>query len=361
MANEPTFSSLLEDDVQLEFDGQDSSFPPSTEYNNTSNFEDSIGGGGEGTDTELSFRDEEGDQALLIDQVPNHSFWSMDYYRVFFDVGTKTVLSRLARSLLPVGGRAFYSKTEVPDLYGPFWVITTLIVVLAISGNFASYIHFLPSDKHIVWQYDFEKVTVAASVFYTMITAIPLCVWLYLKKGLGVTGSTPWLAHIISIYGYSFTVFIPAAFICIFPSELGRWTTVLITYAVSGIFVIRNIWSYMPTNNADWSTKTKTKGSVLIIAIAILHFGVALATKFYFFHYISDNLPPLVAPTAATAAKTVAPALAPSAASAVPALAPAAAAVAPTAAAVAPTAAAVAKTVPTAAAAIVKNGTRLLF
>lgn len=312
---QPTFDSLTEDvDLNFEgsFEGDSSSFPALGQYGNN-NFEESV----KSNDAEVSFREtNDGDDSssMLIDQLPNHSFWKMEYYAVFFNVSTKTILSRLWRSVLPIGGRgSFYTHTEIPDLYGPFWVVTTLVVILAITANLASYIHFLPTTEHVAWVYDFEKVTVAASVFYTMISIVPLCVWLYLKRELGVSGSIPWLGHIISIYGYSFTIYIPAAVMCITPMELVRWITVFVSCVISLLFVTRNVWSYMPTNNVDWSTKTKAKGSVLIIAIAVIHIGVAFATKFYFFHYLTALETDIATSAATGASPTAVPVMSPTA------------------------------------------------
>jgi hypothetical protein len=100
----------------------------------------------------------------------NASVWSLEYYRVFFNVSTSDIRGRLLKSFAPKG--LMYERTQVPDLYGPFWIATTLVVILAVTGNFASYIHFLPTDKDVEWTYDFEKVTIAASVFYTMVTPL---------------------------------------------------------------------------------------------------------------------------------------------------------------------------------------------
>lgn len=39
---------------------------------------------------------------------------------------------------------------------GPFWVSTTLVFVLAIAGNLASYFAATSKDRS-VWHYDFQK------------------------------------------------------------------------------------------------------------------------------------------------------------------------------------------------------------
>jgi len=89
--------------------------------------------------------------------------------------------------------------------YGPFWIATTLIFVMAAAGNFANYIQF--DDKEKAWAYDFTKVTVAASCLYSIISLVPLVVWFFLDK----VGTTKGLVEVISLYGYSLFVFVPTS------------------------------------------------------------------------------------------------------------------------------------------------------
>jgi hypothetical protein len=211
------------------------------------------------------------------------SVWTMDYYRVFFNVSTREVLGRLVRCLLPFRSD-FYSKTETPDMYGPFWIVTTLVVILAVTGNFASFIHSMESETQIQWKYDFEKVTIAASVFYTMLSIVPLLVYLALRR-IGVTGSNLWITHILSLYGYSFFSYVPAAVLCVIPIETVRWVAILLCFLLSSYFLGRNIRSYFPVDQLDWDNQAKAKGTMLLIMITLGHFAVAIITKFYFFQY----------------------------------------------------------------------------
>ena len=52
------------------------------------------------------------------------------------------------------------SRTQ-PDLYGPFWIYTTLIFMIAAAGNFSRY---MAGDK----DYDFDFVPIAAGLIYTI-------------------------------------------------------------------------------------------------------------------------------------------------------------------------------------------------
>ena len=114
------------------------------------------------------------------------AFWTITYYQPLFDVDTVQVLNRVKGSLLPRPRGAFFELIAAnPDLYGPFWVATTLIFAMAITGNLASYLAFVPTTndagKTTRWQYDFSQLTVAGSVIYSYVTLLPLLFWLLLR------------------------------------------------------------------------------------------------------------------------------------------------------------------------------------
>ncbi len=62
-------------------------------------------------------------------------FYQLGYYQQYFNVSTLDVMHRLRKSLWP-----FLSKTSIfededrIDLYGPIWIMVTLIVEIAIVG-----------------------------------------------------------------------------------------------------------------------------------------------------------------------------------------------------------------------------------
>merc|ERR1719248_52953 len=92
----------------------------------------------------------------------NASFWSITYYQPLFDVDTLQVLNRIKGSLLPRPKGAFFELISAnPDLYGPFWISTTLIFAMAITGNLASFFAFKPTADHPSWTYNFNQLTLA--------------------------------------------------------------------------------------------------------------------------------------------------------------------------------------------------------
>jgi len=192
------------------------------------------------------------------------AFWTITYYQPLFDVDTVQVLNRVKGSLLPRPRGAFFELIAAnPDLYGPFWVATTLIFAMAITGNLASYLAFVPTISNSRWQYDFSQVrppsrlahalgrphprpvrpapfsppappaaplllaaqlTVAGSVIYSYVTLLPLLFWLLLRY----YEASKKLADVLCIYGYTMAIFVPISVLCVLPSNLLRWLLVLL-------------------------------------------------------------------------------------------------------------------------------------
>lgn len=57
----------------------------------------------------------------------------------YFDVSTEDIKARFRASLMPYNQKFIMEYQKKPDLYGPFWLIWTLVVVITISGNLNKY------------------------------------------------------------------------------------------------------------------------------------------------------------------------------------------------------------------------------
>jgi hypothetical protein len=62
-------------------------------------------------------------------------------------VTTADVRSRLLHSLVPFNPKFYEISEKTPDLYGPFWIYTTLIFVIAASGSLAKYLQDIPTKN----------------------------------------------------------------------------------------------------------------------------------------------------------------------------------------------------------------------
>lgn len=66
---------------------------------------------------------------------------------------------------------------EKPDLYGPFWIYTTLIIMIAISGNLSRY--FQIGRENFTYKYEF--IPAAATIVFTMGLGLPLVLKLLMR------------------------------------------------------------------------------------------------------------------------------------------------------------------------------------
>ncbi|KAK7228735.1 hypothetical protein V2G26_000905 [Clonostachys chloroleuca] len=65
--------------------------------------------------------------------------WSISFYAQFFDVDTSAVLSRCWAALWPRAN--FLDVLEGnPDLYGPVWIATTVVLILFLGGTVSQYL-----------------------------------------------------------------------------------------------------------------------------------------------------------------------------------------------------------------------------
>jgi len=64
--------------------------------------------------------------------------WTVGFYAQFFDVDTSAVLQRCWAALFPRAN--FLDVLEGnPDLYGPFWIATTVVLILFLGGTISEY------------------------------------------------------------------------------------------------------------------------------------------------------------------------------------------------------------------------------
>lgn len=106
-------------------------------------------------------------------------FISLKRLQPYFNVTTKEVLTRFGLSLVPFNKKFFENYNNRPDLYGPFWILTTLVAALFIAGNISRYITW-PS-KQTTFSYSFKTVPVATSVIYGVGIGLPLLIKLILN------------------------------------------------------------------------------------------------------------------------------------------------------------------------------------
>ncbi|XP_067678950.1 protein YIPF1-like [Haliotis asinina] len=228
--------------------------------------------------------DDAGDKSeLLKDEKKPPSFWTFDYYQQFFDVDTHQVMYRVLGSMTPRPGRNFLT-TQIrpkPDLYGPFWICTTLVFTTAIAGNLANY--FQAAGKGYTWKYDFHKVTFAATAIFSYWWLIPA----------GLFGILWWrgsqsrytFLELISVYGYSLAIYIPISILWTIQINWLQWTLVIVGAALSGTVLLFTFWPAVREDN-------KRIAFAVMAVILIFHAALAAGFVLYFFHVPANTAGP---------------------------------------------------------------------
>ncbi|XP_062084731.1 uncharacterized protein LOC133790907 [Humulus lupulus] len=195
--------------------------------------------------------------------------FSIATYKPYFDVDTSDVLDRIKYTLFPFTG-GFTEKTDGnPDLYGPFWICTTLIFVAASIGTFVTYVAHKLQKKE--WDYDINLMTWSAGLFYGYVTLVPLGLYLILKYFSAPSG----LVQLFCLYGYSLFVFIPALCLSVVPLEIFRWVVTGVAGFMSATFVAINLRAHIESAGRRWF--------LIVAGIFLLQLGLAFVLKLYLF------------------------------------------------------------------------------
>ncbi|AAZ11717.1 hypothetical protein, conserved [Trypanosoma brucei brucei TREU927] len=229
---------------------------------------------------------------------PSMKIWTIEFYQQFFDVTTEVVLNRMRDSLIPtmtpdymknhtwVAGTGSLAdvatdgqdtaNTVKPDLYGPFWICTTLWMLLGIVSNIMSRIEYGRNPNHDKkWTYDFTMASIASLVIYLYCFGFSCILWGVMRfKSLPLS-----LTDTLCLYGYSMFVFIPITILCAIPISFVQWFLVLMGGGLSTAYLLTNfgkLWKAMLP--AQWHLG-------LSGLVAVLHLLITLSFKFYFLNY----------------------------------------------------------------------------
>ncbi|XP_063441167.1 protein YIPF1-like isoform X1 [Mytilus trossulus] len=227
------------------------------------------------------------------------SFWTFEYYQQFFDVESKDVLQRVLGSMYPHPNRN-YLKTKIrpsPDLYGPFWICTTLVFTTAIAGNLANYLSTGGSADYN-WKYDFHKVSFAATAIFSYWWILPGVIFGFLWWSGNQIGYT--FLEILCVYGYSLAIFIPISILWVVQFNWFQWMLVILGTVLSGGVLV---FIFLPAVRES----TKKYTWALIVIIFLLHASLAVGFKLYFFHIPQSTNMDLLTNTTAPLKNTVPP------------------------------------------------------
>ncbi|GMR34294.1 hypothetical protein PMAYCL1PPCAC_04489, partial [Pristionchus mayeri] len=236
------------------------------------------------------------EEASTTSAGPTKNFFSFSFYQQYFDVDTDQVTKRLVNSFIPTHKNFITEFVQpIPDLYGPFWVCCTLIFSIGIFSNIAQYIE----NQGGAGEYgsDFRMVTGATSLIASYVLFIPLIIsttlW-YRKADIQYS-----FLEVVCAYGYSLAIFIPVSMFWVIDIAILRWALIFVSVALSGGVLVRTLAPAF----ANDPNKLIALGSVIVVIV--LHFGLALCFKEYFFDATMPSKAVIPAPTTPIGGVTV--------------------------------------------------------
>jgi len=195
------------------------------------------------------------DEDLYDDDVYNNmtqggaKIYQLAYYQCYFNVTTMDVMQRLRMALWPFCTKSqLFEDDDKIELYGPIWIMMTLIVEIAIVGFISYQIEIATIDLEMMGskvpasmtEYSMLKVARTGFVCLAYFLLNPLMLLLLIKYVLWVPDvEYLWL---FAIYGYSFTVFIITIFLTVVPIEWMKWVFLGISGVCSLFFISKEMY-----------------------------------------------------------------------------------------------------------------------
>ncbi|TKX24127.1 Yip1 domain-containing protein 2 [Elsinoe australis] len=202
-----------------------------------------------------------------------HYLWTLSFYAQFFDVDTAEVLRRCWAAVFPRSN--FLDVLDGnPDLYGPFWIATTVVVILFLTGTISSYLASTGRDHYT---YDFALLSGAAGLVYGYTFVLPLGLWGVLRW-FGSESAN--VLECWALYGYANLIWIPVALVSWSPLTALNYAFVGVGFAVSVVFLVRNLYPVLSVSDVKTS-------KILLVVVVALHAGLAIAIKILFFAHAS--------------------------------------------------------------------------
>ncbi len=200
--------------------------------------------------------------------------YKFSFLQPYFNVTTNEVLLRIFFSLIPFNIKFYDISNENPDLYGPFWIYTSLIFIISASGSLS---RILQGSKVSSFFQNF--VPTAAGLIYGIGFMTPF-IMVIIMRCFGAKNS---YITALCIYGYSYSIFIPVILICSSGYVVTQW--ILLIYGVfqSTSFIIVNYWREL----GKYVDKLRI---IIILLIIFCQMGLFFTFKLYFFQKFEEEI-----------------------------------------------------------------------
>ena len=201
-------------------------------------------------------------------------FCCLTIFKKYFQITSDDFIFRFINSFIPFNNKFVNLIKNNPDLYGPIWIYTSLILLISSTGSLTRTLQ--GNNNKNFFQ---EFVPIAGIIIYSVGFGLPILISLLMK----IFGVSLGIVHVICTYGYSFSIFLPISIICVIQINALQWIALLYAVFSSTSLLVVNYYKLM----GEFSRNKK----FLIIGIVLLaQIGLLLFFKLYFFRKFNDEV-----------------------------------------------------------------------
>ena len=195
-------------------------------------------------------------------------------FKKYFQITSNDFILRFINSFIPFNNKFGNLIKNNPDLYGPIWIYTSLIILLSATGSLTRTI-----QGHNNKNFFQEFIPIVGSTIYMVGFGLPILITILMK----VFGIKLGFVHVICTYGYSFSIFLPISIICVIQYNYIQWIALIYAVFSSTSLLVVNYYKLM----GDFS---RNKKSIIIGIVLLAQIGLLLFFKLYFFRKFSDEV-----------------------------------------------------------------------
>lgn len=178
---------------------------------------------------------------------------SIAYFRDLFNVSTQDVVERLKYSVFPFKKTTLFEGKQY-DLYGPLWIVFTVVFTTSIFGTIFSYSGEMEREK--LTNMSIHQIGKSFTLTLCYLVLNPLVLFYqFTKEG---ARSTKYF-EIVAIYGYSFSIIPLMEIILILPFGLFKYLFLFVAVFISAFMIRKELIElnkkYLPRREV-WNIRT---------------------------------------------------------------------------------------------------------
>ena len=201
-------------------------------------------------------------------------FCCLTIFKKYFKITSDDFILRFINSFIPFNNKFGNLIKNNPDLYGPIWIYTSLILLISSTGSLTRTLQ--GNNNKNFFQ---EFIPIAGIIIYSVGFGLPILIAFLMK----IFGNSLGIVHVICTYGYSFSIFLPISIICVIQVDPLQWIALFYAVFSSTSLLVVNYYKLM----GEFSKNKK----YLIIGIVLLaQIGLLLFFKLYFFRKFTDEV-----------------------------------------------------------------------